>query len=153
MIHQILDENFGQRRYLWSLFLIISLMSSFCRDSECFMASDSVVQISEPPYSVTNIKKDWTAKVNAVLMDVFNDCFVQLLEICQMCVAVKEIIVKESKTILFWFYVCLFLKHQSWNCIVWPHTTVKTRKATMLQTKKEWYFCLCKLKVKCCWYN
>lgn len=61
------------------------------------MASDSVMEISPPPYPVKNFEKDWTAKVNAVPLDVFSNCFVQLLEMCKKWLAVKEIIVKRIK--------------------------------------------------------
>ena len=92
MIHQILHENFGQRRSLWSLFHMMSLMSSLCHD-DFIMASDGMMEISHPPYSV----KDWTGKVNAAPLDVVSDYFVQLLEMCKKWVAVKEIIVKRIK--------------------------------------------------------
>jgi len=96
IIHQILHENFGQRRSLWSLFHMMSLISWLCHD-DFIMANDSVMEISHPPYSVKNFEKDWTAKVNAVPLDVFSDYFVQLLEMCKKWVAVKEIIVKIIK--------------------------------------------------------
>ena len=95
IIHQILHENFGQRRSLWILFCMTSLMSSLCYD-DFIMANDSVMEISHPPYSVKNFEKDWTAKLNAVPLDVFSDYFVQLLEMCKKWVAVEGIIVKSG---------------------------------------------------------
>jgi hypothetical protein len=88
MIHGIFLEKFGQRRSLWSLLCVMSLMSSLCQD-EFFMANNSVMEISHPPYSVKNVEKDWTAKINAVSLDVFSDDFVQLLEMCKKWIAVK----------------------------------------------------------------
>jgi hypothetical protein len=75
---------------------MMSLMSSLCHD-DFIMANDSVMEISHPPYSVKNFEKDRTAEVNAVPLDVFNDYFMQLLEMCKKWVAVKEIIVKRIK--------------------------------------------------------
>ena len=82
------------------MFHMLSLMSSLCND-EFFMANDGVMDIRHPPYSVNNVKKDRTAEVNAFRLDVFRDCFVQLLEMYKKWIAVKEIIVKENKTIFF----------------------------------------------------
>jgi len=96
IIHHILHESFGQRRSLWSLFHMTSLMSSLCHD-DFIMANDTVMETSHPPYSVKNFEKDWTVRVNAVPLNVFSGYFVWLLEMCKKWVAVKEIIVKRIK--------------------------------------------------------
>jgi len=73
------------------------------------LANDSVMKISHPPFSVKNFE-DWTGKVNAVPLDVFSDCFVQLLEMCKKWVAVKEIVVKRIKQFSYDFTcVCVLI--------------------------------------------
>jgi hypothetical protein len=65
-----------------------------------------------------HIKKAVTIKLIAVILDASSDCFLQLLERCKKCVAVKEIILKENKTFFYLFDIYKFLWHQSWNLIV-----------------------------------
>jgi hypothetical protein len=80
-------------------------MSSLCHD-DFIMTNDSVMEISHPPYSVKNFEKDWTAKVNAVPLDVFRDYFVQLLEMCEKWFYIQGDCCEKNKTIFFWLYVC-----------------------------------------------
>jgi len=92
-----------------------------------FLANSSAVEISYPPYStdfiltsfiflspkgkrvlkrrrfqdVMDIKKNVTTKLNDVLLDIFDDCPVQLLERCTRPISGKGDNLKETKKIFF----------------------------------------------------
>jgi hypothetical protein len=73
-----------------------------------FLVNHGMVEISHPPYSpdplavfyslrgrkfegVEDNKENLTAKLNAVPLDAFDCCFVQILLRCEKCVAVRQI--------------------------------------------------------------
>jgi len=101
----------------------------------------------QPPTLLVENFEDWTAKVNAVPLDVFSDYFVQLLKMCKKWIAVKEVIVKRIKQFSFDF-MCVCSHSINPGTVLFDHILWYWQGQQPYQRqRKNGACCLCKLKV------